>query len=104
MNSLIVKFFIFPLLILNTKCLTVGQKFKSDVKWIRVGQTHKEDILRYFGKPFRQGYDSGLETYTYGYYRYSLIKEFRSKDLTIRFNNDGKVNSYTFASSFEDDK
>jgi len=98
------RFFSATLLFFNIQCMTVGNKFKSDVKWIRVGESTRNDIVKYFGRPFREGYDSGLETYTYGYYRYSLFKEFRSKDLTIRFNKDGKINSYTFASSFDDDK
>lgn len=85
-------------------CVSVGEQFSSNVKWIVVNQTNREQVITHFGQPFRHGYDSGLLTYTYGFYRYSLFKPFRSKDLTIRFHPDGRVHSYTFASSFEDDK
>lgn len=91
-------------LLLVSSCLTVGDEFASDVKWIEVGKTTRNDVERKFGPPFRVGYDSGLLTYTYAFYRYSVFKETRTKDLTIRFKNEGPVQSYTFASSFEEDR
>ena len=85
-------------------CLTVGSEFPSSVKWIEIGKTRKEQIQAQIGEPFRKGYDSGLLTFTYGFYRYSVFRPTRTKDLTVRFNADGTVHSYTFASSFEEDK
>lgn len=85
-------------------CMTIGEEFPSNVKWIAVQKTTKTEVTKNLGEPFRVGYDSGLLTYTYAFYRYSIFKPARTKDLTVRFNNDGTVNSYSFASSFDEDK
>lgn len=85
-------------------CLTVGDEFPTNVKWIQIGTTKKAEIRNRVGEPFRKGYDSGMLTYTYAFYRYSVFRPTRTKDLTVRFNNDGTVYSYTFASSFDEDK
>lgn len=85
-------------------CLTVGDEFPTDVKWIQIGTTKKLEIRNRVGEPFRKGYDSGMLTYTYAFYRYSVFRPTRTKDLTVRFKDDGTVHSYTFASSFDEDK
>jgi hypothetical protein len=88
----------------TTSCLTVGEPFSSSVSWIKPHKTTKAEVERVFGQPFRTGYDSGLMTYSYGYYKYSAFEDSQTKDLTIRFDNQGIVESYTFSSSFPDDK
>ena len=88
----------------TSSCLTVGNQFPSDVKWIKPNATTKIEIDKAFGPPFRMGYDSGMKTYSYGYYKYSLFSESQTKDFTIRFNDNETVYSYTFSSSFSDDK
>jgi outer membrane protein assembly factor BamE (lipoprotein component of BamABCDE complex) len=85
-------------------CLTVGEEFPTNVTWIQVGTTTRAQIRQTIGEPFRTGYDSGQLTYTYGFYRYSVFRPTRTKDLTVRFAADGKVASYSFASSFDEDK
>lgn len=87
-----------------TACMTIGEEFTSDVKWITAQKTNKSEIQKHLGEPFRVGYDSGLLTYTYAYYRYSALRPARTKDLTVRFNKDNTVQSYSFASSFDEDK
>jgi hypothetical protein len=87
-----------------TGCLTVGEEFSSQVSWITKDTSTKKEIEQKFGQPFRVGFDTGLPTFTYAFYRYSVFKPARTKDLVVRFNPNGTVNSYTFASSFEDDK
>lgn len=89
---------------LLTSCLTVGEEFTSEVQWIQRDKTTRPEIEQKVGQPFRVGYDTGLLTYTYAFYRYSAFRPARTKDLTVRFNKDGTVNSYSFASSFDDDK
>jgi len=89
---------------ITTSCLTVGSQFPSSVTWIKQASTTRTDVEKAFGPPFRVGYDSGLKTYSYGYYKYSLFSESQTKDLTIRFNANDTVNSYTFTSSFAVDK
>lgn len=85
-------------------CLTIGDNFTSEVAWIIQNKTIRADIENRVGQPFRVGYDTGLLTYTYAFYRYSVFRPARTKDLTVRFNKDGTVNSYSFASSFDEDK
>lgn len=85
-------------------CLTVGDDFTSEITWIERDKTTRQEIESKVGQPFRVGYDTGLLTYTYGFYRYSVFRPTRTKDLTVRFNKDGTVNSYSFASSFDEDK
>ncbi|KAB8033298.1 hypothetical protein [Fluviispira multicolorata] len=89
---------------LTTSCLTVGSSFPSSVTWIKTDKTTKTEIEKAFGPPFRMGYDSGYRTYSYGYYKYSAFSESLTKDLTIRFNANDTVSSYSFSSSFPDDK
>ncbi len=84
-------------------CLTVGEEFPTEVTWITQGKTTRAEIEKRVGKPFRVGYDSGQMTYTYAFYRYSVFRPARTKDLTVRFTDTGAVASYSFASSFEED-
>ena len=85
-------------------CLTVGDEFTSEVTWIEKDKTSRQEVEGRIGQPFRVGYDTGLLTYTYAFYRYSVFRPTRTKDLTVRFNKNGTVNSYSFASSFDEDK
>lgn len=87
-----------------TSCLTVGEEFTSEVTWITANKTTKSEVERQMGTPFRVGYDTGLLTYTYAFYRYSAFRPTRTKDLTIRFKPDNTVDSYSFSSSFEEDR
>ena len=90
--------------VLLSGCLTVGEEFVTDVKWIQVGKTSRSEIDARVGAPWRTGYDSGLFTYTYGFYRYSVFRPTRTRDLVVRFKGDGTVESYSFSSSFDEDK
>jgi len=86
-------------------CVTAGKSFRSDdLSWIVVNKTSQGEIQRALGEPFRVGVDSGSLTWTYGYYRYRLFGETRTKDLVIEFNRDGTVSSYTFNTSFPEEK
>jgi hypothetical protein len=91
-------------LLLQTSCLTVGEEFSSQVTWIQKDKTSKSEIEQKFGAPFRVGFDSGLQTFTYAFYRYSIFRPTRTKDLVVRFHANKLVESYTFASSFDEDK
>lgn len=95
---------LFVVSLASTSCLTVGAQFPSVVNWIKPNTTTRTEIEKAFGPPYRVGYDSGLKTYSYGYYKYSAFSDSQTKDLTIRFNANDSVNSYTFSSSFPDDK
>lgn len=102
------KIFLYPVLglclLTLSGCLTVGSQFPSSVSWIKPKTTTRKEIEKAFGPPYRTGYDSGLLTYSYGYYTYSTFGESQSKDLTVRFNASDMVESYSFSSSFAEDK
>lgn len=86
-------------------CLSVGDPFPVEaVRRIEVGQTTREDVRRMFGEPWRTGLDDGRRTWTYGHYRYSLFGSERTRDLVVRFDDDGRVASYTFNSNYPEDR
>jgi hypothetical protein len=85
-------------------CLTVGRPFPVDpVRDIRIGQTTKDDVHRTFGEPWRTGLEDGQRTWTYGHYRYAALGTTRTRDLVIRFDDRGRVVSYTFNSTYPED-
>jgi len=86
-------------------CLSVGKNFRSeDLSWVVTNETSRKDVHQKLGEPFRTGLDSGTPTWTYGYYRYRLLGETCTKDLVIYFNREGTVSSYSFNTSFPEEK
>ena len=93
------------ILICTTGCITIGKDFNSsDLGWLRSNTTDKGEIYRSLGDPFRTGVDQGKITWTYGYYRYRVFGETCTKDLIIYYNPNGTVSSYTFNTSFPEEK
>lgn len=85
-------------------CVTRGQDFASDLRWIKVKQTSKTEVSQRLGEPFQIGSTSGQETWTYGRYNYKLFGEAKTKEIKFYWSPDGKVDSYSFNSSFPEDK
>jgi hypothetical protein len=86
-------------------CLTVGQAFPvAPVSRIEIGTTTKQDVLHTFGAPWRTGLEDGQETWTWGHYRYALLGTTRTRDLVVRFDERDVVVSYSFNSSFPEDR
>jgi hypothetical protein len=78
-------------------CARVGADFDShEVKRITLNQTTQEDIIDMFGKPWRKGIENGTTMWSYGRYTYKLFGDSETKDLVVKFNDNGKVSSYTF--------
>jgi len=78
-------------------CFTVGHDFPAaQVSAIKIGKTTQEEIRSMFGPPWRMGIEDGQRTWTYGKYQYSAFSETSTKDLVVRFNDQGVVVSYTF--------
>jgi hypothetical protein len=78
-------------------CATVGHDFPVErVTDIRLHQTTQEEIRGMFGEPWRTGLDDGQRTWTYGKYRYKLFGQASTTDLVLRFDDQGRVVSYTF--------
>ena len=86
-------------------CLTVGEAFPvAPVSRIEIGSTSKREIQKTFGTPWRTGLEDGQETWTYGHYRYALLGTTRTRDLVVRFDDRDVVVSYSFNSSFPEDR
>ena len=85
-------------------CASVGQPFSTEpVSEIVIGKTTQDNIQNLFGDPWRVGLENGKKTWTYGFYQYSLINKTQTKDLVVRFDDQGLVSSYTFNSTNPDD-
>ncbi len=86
-------------------CATVGRQFPvAPIAQIKVGQTTKQDLRNTFGEPWRTGVEDGQQTWTYGHYRYSAFGPEQTRDLVVRFNDQGQVASYTFNSTYPEDQ
>lgn len=85
------------LLLCSAGCATVGRDFPvSQIPRIQIGQTTQDQIRVMFGEPWRVGIENGERTWTYGKYRYGLFSESSTRDLVVRFDNNGVVSSYTY--------
>lgn len=92
--------FIFLLLITPlfiSSCASVGRDFpETRVSKIQIGKTTNKEIQKMFGPPWRVGIEDGSPTWTYGKYNYRILGDSSTKDLVIRFDNNGVVTSYLF--------
>ncbi len=91
-------------LLLVTGCsLKLGHPFPSpSPQHIVIGTTDKAFLRKAFGEPYQVGLDSGDQTWRWFYAEHASGGEV-SKDLTVRFNPDGTVKSYSFMSNFPQD-
>lgn len=86
-------------------CLSVGQDFAVDrVPDLAIGETTRSDVERLFGSPWRTGIEDGKTTWTYGHYRYSLFSPAKTRDLVVRYDDDGVVRSFGFNSTYAEDR
>jgi hypothetical protein len=86
-------------------CFTVGRAFPvAPVSRIEIGATTQRELLETFGEPWRTGLEDGQETWTWGQYRYAAFGTTRTRDLVVRFDDRDVVTSYSFSSSFPEDR
>jgi outer membrane protein assembly factor BamE (lipoprotein component of BamABCDE complex) len=86
--------------VLPIGCMTVGRDFAAgNVGKLRIGSTSREQVRELFGEPWRTGVEDGQRTWTYGRYRYALLGATQTRDLVVRFDEQGIVTSYTFNST-----
>jgi hypothetical protein len=98
---------VIPLLVatISAGCFSTkfGREFPSpDPRGISIGKTDKTELQRAFGEPYQVGIDSGDATWRWFFGRRSWGTE-QTKDLSVRFNGDGRVKAYSFTSNFPDD-
>lgn len=83
--------------------IDIGRAFPSpDLPAIVAGETDKAALQRMFGEPYQGGMDSGDATWRWFYGRREGGIE-NTKDLTVHFNANGTVKSYSFTSNFPED-
>lgn len=86
-------------------CATIGRSFPTaSVSQIQMKETTREEVRALFGEPWRTGVEDGLRTWTYGHYRYSLFGRAKTRDLVLRFDDQGVVVSYAFNSTEAEDQ
>lgn len=90
--------------LIQTSCVTRGQQFSSDYSWIKEGKTTKQEVSNRLGEPYHVGYSSGRPTWTYGYYHFRLIGDSNTKELTLYWDPQNRVESFNFKSSFPEDR
>jgi outer membrane protein assembly factor BamE (lipoprotein component of BamABCDE complex) len=99
------RFLVGGVILLLVGCASAGRNFNvTGVSQLSIGQTAKSDVMALFGSPWRTGIEDGRETWTYGHYKYSLFSDAKTRDLVLRFDPSGKVVSYTFNSSYPQDR
>jgi hypothetical protein len=80
-------------------CMTIGRDFSSTpVKNIQQNVTTQREIFSYFGEPYRKGLEDGYETWSYLYNYWELGQLRESRELTVLFNKDSTVRSYSYTS------
>ena len=95
---------VFAILFFIAGCATVGRDFPvHPVAQLVIGTTSVGEVKELFGEPWRVGLEDGQKTWTYGHYKYSAFNDDQTKDLIIRFDNQGKVASYSFNSTKKTD-
>jgi hypothetical protein len=85
-------------------CATIGHRFAPErVQEIRLGQTSKTELIGMFGLPYRRGIEDSDSTWTYLHYKFRLFGEhLRTRDLYVRFDEGGRVRSFTYNSNMND--
>ncbi|HJP19393.1 MAG TPA: outer membrane protein assembly factor BamE [Nitrospinota bacterium] len=93
-------FFIILFILFLVACGKTGKNFnEAYVKYIKNGETTKQEIVREIGEPNRKGTADGREWWIYEYNTYKLGKSL-SKDLQVVFDDKGVVKASTFSSNF----
>jgi hypothetical protein len=91
------------LLLPGLGCVSVGRDFPvGPVNGLSVGRTTQEDVREAFGAPWRTGIEDGDRTWTYGYYRMGLFSDMQARDLVLRFDDRGRLRSFTYQTTRPD--
>ncbi len=89
----------FMLALMLAGCLSQGRDFvTAPVKDIVQNVTTQNQIFNYFGEPYQRGLENGYETWTYFYNYWEFVQLKEARELTIAFNKDRTVRSYSFNS------
>src|SRR4030095_7054164 len=77
-------------------CVSQGRDFvTAPVKNIVQNVTTQNEIFNYFGEPYQRGLENGYESWTYFYNYWEFVQLKEARELTISFNKDRTVRSYS---------
>lgn len=80
-------------------CVSAGNLFETkNIPDIKKGETHQKDVIKWFGNPVRTGVDDGEITWSYIYLKITPFTKI-GKDLTLHFDSDGYVSSFSFTTT-----
>ncbi len=78
-------------------CATLGNDFNANVvDQLTPEVTKKSEVSQWLGTPWRVGKEDGLTVWTYGIYKFGVFKDAYAKDLVLRFNERGILQSYSY--------
>ena len=79
-------------------CITIGAEFRHQaVEQIEPGETTQQQLLGLLGNPVRTGItDDGALEWTYAHYKGGLFARFEGRDLVIKFDDSGRVQSFSY--------
>jgi outer membrane protein assembly factor BamE (lipoprotein component of BamABCDE complex) len=84
-------------LVVSGCAIRLGAPFKTDqVQNIQVGKTTQAQIVQFFGQPESQGLKDGRPLWTYLFARLSLGGTAKGTMLSIEFDDQGIVRSYSY--------
>ncbi|HUJ79104.1 MAG TPA: outer membrane protein assembly factor BamE [Nitrospiria bacterium] len=77
--------------------IRIGTPFKTEqVPQLQVGKTTQSQVVEYFGEPESKGLKDGRPLWTYLFARLSLGGTATGTILSIEFNEQGVVSSYSY--------
>ena len=94
---------LFVLTLFFTGCVSVGTSFDTThIPDVEKGKTGQKEVKAWFGNPERLGVDDGEITWSYTYVKTGVLSGTIAKDLTLTFDKNGYVTSYSFTTTEEE--
>ena len=101
--KIVCSFIMYAIFVISlASCGSVGKNFdSSNVQNIKNNVTTQEQIVEWFGEPFKKGQENGRTMWTYQYDKYSGSGT-KSKDLVLLFDESSKVIAYRHTSNMDE--
>ena len=84
-------------------CVSIGSNFPTRTDWLHKNETSRQDVRKVLGAPSAVGSSSGVETWTYSYYKYEVWSTPKYKELKLYWSPKGVIKHYNMSSSFPSD-
>ncbi|WP_337286838.1 hypothetical protein [Candidatus Methylomirabilis sp.] len=91
-------------ILLLAGCISVGAEFPTPTTaTIKNGVTTRAELLQLFGSPTQVGIEDGDQTWTWVYVRAGGFGRALSKELHVKFTEQGIARSYSYTSSLPEE-